>query len=294
MFVAGRHSGERMSHARVIDGARCSSHHCTMDRRRLWLRIRRVWITVGLSVTVIFVLWSLIAYRASAEAVVAARPDSVVGVRHDSGVWYFTPTRGTTAERAGLVFFPGGLVDPVAYAPIARAAAAAGFPAVIVEMPRRGAFGGAESPELWSRLRTVLQQPSAPARWVVAGHSRGAVVASQVASAPLPGFAGLVLIGTTHPRDVDLSGLTVPVTKVAGTRDGLANRSAVEGNRGKLPASTRWVWIEGGNHSQFGWYGFQPGDRRATIDAPTQRAMMIRAVVDALTIASAAVERLGT
>ena len=108
-------------------------------------------------------------------------------------------------------------------------------------------------------------------------------MASRIASERRTGFTGLVLIGTTHPRDVDLSTLAVPVTKVAGTRDGLAARTAVEANRAKLPAATRWVWIEGGNHSQFGWYGFQPGDRRATISAEAQRATMIQAVIDALT-----------
>ena len=70
-----------------------------------------------------------------------------------------------------------------------------------------------------------------------------------------------------------------PVTKLAGTRDGLARPSAVEANRGKLPASTRWVWVAGGNHSQFGWYGFQPGDRRATIAASAQREVMTREVL---------------
>jgi hypothetical protein len=75
----------------------------------------------------------------------------------------------------------------------------------------------------------------------------------------------------------------VPVTKVSGTRDGLASRAEVEANRTKLPESTRWVWVEGGNHSQFGWYGFQPGDRRATVDAAAQRTVMIREVIDLLT-----------
>jgi pimeloyl-ACP methyl ester carboxylesterase len=102
------------------------------------------------------------------------------------------------------------------------------------------------------------------------------------------GFAGLVLIGTSHPRDVDLSALTVPVTKVVGTRDGLASPAEVEANRAKLPLTTRWVWIQGGNHSQFGWYGFQPGDRRATISAAAQREAMVAAVLDALARATSA------
>ena len=95
-----------------------------------------------------------------------------------------------------------------------------------------------------------------------------------------------MLIGSSHPCDVDLSALRIPVTKVVGTRDGLASPGEVEANRSKLPAHTRWVWIQGGNHSQFGWYGFQPGDHRATIDANLQRALMIDAVLDVLRNAS--------
>ena len=186
------------------------------------------------------------------------------------------------AATPALVFFPGALVDPVAYAPLVRAAATAGFPAYIVELPRRGAFGGAEDPALEQRLDRLLALPSTPRRWVIAGHSRGAVVASQVAAERRAGFAGLALIGTSHPRDVDLRALTVPVTKIVGTRDGLASHAEVEANREKLPPSTRWVWIDGGNHSQFGWYGFQPGDRRATIAASSQRDTMIQAVLDLL------------
>jgi predicted alpha/beta-hydrolase family hydrolase len=135
-------------------------------------------------------------------------------------------------------------------------------------------------------LDRLLAAPGTPRRWVIAGHSRGAVVASHIAAQRRGGFVGLVVIGSSHPRDVDLSTLAVSVTKVVGTRDGLATRAAVEANRAKLPPTTRWVWIEGGNHSQFGWYGFQPGDRRAAIAAATQRATMIQAVIDALAHAS--------
>jgi pimeloyl-ACP methyl ester carboxylesterase len=253
-----------------------------MDWRRLWRRIRLVWITVGLAATAVFVTWSLVAYRASAEARVTAVSDTAVAVGHGDGVWSFIPRRTMRPGIPALVFFPGALVDPVAYAPLVRAAAAAGFPAYIVELPRRGAFGGADDPALEERLDRLLAATGTPRRWVIGGHSRGAVVASRIASERRTGFVGLVLIGSSHPRDVDLSTLSVAVTKVVGTRDGLATRAEVEANRAKLPAATRWVWIEGGNHSQFGWYGFQPGDRRATIPAATQRATMIQAVVDAL------------
>lgn len=253
-----------------------------MTRGQVWQLVRRTWITLGVAATVIFVAWSLIAYRASPSARAAIESDSSVTVRHHDGVWQFMPEQRAAGQPITLVFFPGALVDPVAYAPLVRAAAVAGYPAYIVEMPRRGAFVKPDDPMIRTRLQWVLKQPGTGGRWLASGHSRGGVVASGVAADRVRGLAGLVLIGTSHPRDVDLSKLDVPVTKIAGTRDGLATKAKVEENRHKLPASTRLVWIEGGNHSQFGWYGFQPGDRRATISAAKQRESMIRAVLESL------------
>ena len=254
-----------------------------MTRHRLWVLIRRVWVTLGLSATAVFVVWSLIAYRASGDAHAAARTDARVDVsRQPSGIWYFKPLQPTATKPVGLVFFPGALVDPTAYAPITRLVAEQGYPSFIVELPKRGAFGGAESGELSARVRATLRDERLPKTWVAAGHSRGAVVASTVASESHPGLSGLVFIGTSHPRDVDLSKLTIPVGKIVGTRDGLASPDEVEANMPKLPPSTHWTWVDGGNHSQFGWYGFQPGDRRATISADSQRGVMMRAVLDVM------------
>jgi pimeloyl-ACP methyl ester carboxylesterase len=248
-----------------------------MNRSLLWQRIRRIWVTLGIGFTVVFVGWSLIAYRASETARKALRGDTRVGVDRGGSLIRFTPA-GSPAAVVGLLFFPGALVDPVAYAPLAHAAAEAGFPAVIVTLPRRGAFGGADAPGLYARADSILRDAGGPREWVVAGHSRGAVVASTLAARRPEGLAGLLLVGTSHPRDVDLSFLDVPVTKVAAGRDGLASRAEVEANAHLLPPTTRWIWIDGGNHSQFAWYGFQPGDRRA--DLP--RAAQQRATVDAM------------
>lgn len=247
--------------------------------RRAWPVIRRVWIAAGLFLTASFVLWSLIAYRANREARAAARTDAAVNVEHGNGIWRFEPD-GETTTGPVLVFFPGSLVDPRAYAPLARAVAAAGHPVLLVELPRRGALGGAESPALAARLESALASVDGPV--VLAGHSLGAVVACRIAAGSLPRLAGLVLIGTSHPRDYDLSGLTVPVTKLAGTRDGLASPAEVKQNAALLPPQTRWIWVQGGNHSQFGWYGFQPLDRPARVDASVQRRMMIDAVLELL------------
>ena len=88
-----------------------------MNRARIWPVIRRIWITAGLVFTAVFVSWSLLAYRANAEARAALQSDARVAVRHQGTYRSFDPA---TPAAAGLLFFAGGLVDPVAYAPLAR------------------------------------------------------------------------------------------------------------------------------------------------------------------------------
>jgi pimeloyl-ACP methyl ester carboxylesterase len=248
--------------------------------RTVWRWVRRIWATLGTVAFLIFTGWSLIAYRASSAARAATRSDARVTVTRDGDAWRFEPVG--PASDVGLLFVPGALVDPIAYAPLLNATAAGGHRSILLTLPRRGAFGGATDPGIPDRVASIMRRPGAPSRWIIGGHSRGGVVATSLVHGSPGRFAGLVLIGTSHPRDVSLAEVRVPVMKIMGTRDGLASVEEVEGNRHLLPPHTQWVSVEGGNHSQFGWYGFQPGDRRATIPAAEQRRIMIRAVIAAL------------
>jgi pimeloyl-ACP methyl ester carboxylesterase len=132
------------------------------------------------------------------------------------------------------------------------------------------------------RVSQIIQSDDPATRWVVAGHSLGGALASEVARDHDNLLAGLVLLGTSHPRDIDLSSLSIDVTKVYATNDGLASVAEVKAYAKKLPARTHWVEIDGGNHSQFGYYGFQLGDHRATIPRSEQQAQTKQALVDAL------------
>lgn len=258
----------------------------TTTQGTFWRRLRRIWVYGGLVATVVFFGWSFFAYSATTEAKAAMRTDARVRVTEDNGVIRFTPGSQANEVPVGLLFFPGALVEPAAYAPLAQALAASGFPVILVPMPRRGAFGGADAPELLRTAANAMHEDERARSWMVGGHSRGAVVATKLVSqmSSLGGnvVAGLLLIGTTHPRDVDLSTLTWPVTKIVGTRDGIAPLKTAEANRRLLPPSTRWVQIEGGNHSQFGWYGFQPFDRFASITRDAQHTQLIAAVIESL------------
>jgi len=117
---------------------------------------------------------------------------------------------------------------------------------------------------------------------VLAGHTRGAMLASRYVHERVQHPQGLVLIGTTHPRDFDLSELDLPVTKIYGTADGVASIGDMRANAKLLPPATRWVEIEGGNHTQFGSYRFQLGDHAATISRRAQQEITARTLVEAL------------
>jgi len=250
--------------------------------RFTWTTVRRIWIRAGLLGTAVFIGWSLLAYRAQPAARAALTSDARVTVTHDDGYWTFAPR---SPAAAGLIFFPGALVDPVAYAPVTHAIADGGYAAVLIEVPNRGAFGGADRPEVFRRARAAAARIGLQ-RWVAAGHSRGGVITANLVRRGFPGLRGAVLIGTTHPRDFSLAASAIAITRVFGTRDTVADSYKQDRTRANLPASARIVRIDGGNHSQFGYYGFQPGDWPATISRDDQQAITRRAILDALAAAS--------
>jgi pimeloyl-ACP methyl ester carboxylesterase len=262
--------------------ARSATEYTEMTRRPpgLWSRIRRIWIITGISATVVFVGWCLIAYRASGDAHAAMSGSSSVAVSEGEHHWLFKPHGGSSVT--GLLFFPGALVDPRAYAPLLLNVAEDGHAALLIQVPRRGAAGGAEGAEPLNRAAGAILTVPGIKQWVVAGHSRGAEIAARFVRTSAPSIAGLVLIGSSHPRDFSIANIGLPVVRVYGTRDTVADVEKLERTKENLPSDTRHIRIDGGNHSQFGSYGFQPGDWPATISREEQQRQTLEAVLDML------------
>jgi pimeloyl-ACP methyl ester carboxylesterase len=242
--------------------------------------VLRPFAALGVAAFIVFIGWTFVAYRATPEARAALLADDRIAVERGEGYWLFQAK--SSAPGVGLLFFPGALVDPVAYAPLARDVAQRGYPVLLIELPWRGAFGAADWPDVFVRAHDAMRRAPDVHRWVVAGHSRGGGVAARMVLSDPSNIAGLVLIGTSHPRDLNLAHVLLPVTKVYGTRDTVVGADALQQTSGNLPPATRMVEIDGGNHSQFGYYGFQPGDSAATIPRETQQRLTRQALTDAL------------
>ena len=203
--------------------------------------------------------------------------DQAVAVRNDGVVLAFMPVSAN--GRTALIFICGSAVAAEAYAPLLRPVANVGYPVFVVNLPYRQAPLESQRPIVFDRLRQVIASRKEVTRWVVSGHSLGAALAARFADAAPDQLSGLVLIATTHPQQEDLSRLRIPVTKIYATNDGLVAVDKVHANKGKLPAHTRWVVIEGGNHSQFGRYDNTFVDGEATISHDEQEALTRSAII---------------
>jgi len=212
------------------------------------------------------------------------RSSSTITVVDDSTTLQFLPAppHGTTA----LVFICGGGVSAQAYAPLLRPLAAAGYPVFIVKLPYRFAPLESHKQAAIDRVRSTMAAHPQFSNWVLSGHSLGGALACRVAQSEPQAFSAMVLVGTTHPRQDDLSTLPLQVTKIYASNDGVAPPNRSLANKGLLPPTTKWVEVKGGNHSQFGHYGHQLLDGTATISREAQQAATRSVLLAALTEAA--------
>ena len=176
-------------------------------------------------------------------------------------------------RKAALIFICGSGIHAHAYAPLLRPVADAGHAVFVVRLPYRFAPLGSHRAEALDRARAIVAAHAEVRHWVIAGHSLGGALAARLAQSERGLDAAFVLIGTTHPKEDDLSKLDAPFTKVYATNDNVAPYDRIMAGKRLLPAHTAWIEIQGGNHSQFGHYGHQLFDGTATISREEQQGL---------------------
>jgi dienelactone hydrolase len=237
-------------------------------------RLRRLWWLLPALLAVIligFVMWASLTPSPMPEALNALASDAQVQV--ETRPWLvFRPAEGS--PETGLILYPGGRVDPRAYASVARALAENGYLVVIVPMPLNLSFFAPE------RATAVMQAFPEVDSWVIGGHSLGGAMAARYAYQHPDEVEGLALWAAYPAASDDLSGQDLAVASIYGTLDGLATGDKIAASRPLLPADTRWVAIEGGNHAQFGSYGAQAGDNAATVSREEQQQQIVDTMAD--------------
>ncbi len=182
--------------------------------------------------------------------------------------------RHTQSSEIEVIFFPGGLVDPEAYVPLARRLAEAGYNLHIIKMPWRMSTKG------YNQIKTLFDLTADDGQFVLGGHSQGGKMAAQFVYENPGLIDGLFLLGTSHPRDIDLSRRDIPTIKIYAEFDGLASVSEVKQNEHLMPRQSRLTLLEGGNHSQFAFTGHLLTDGKATISLEQQQEETLRHLLE--------------
>jgi hypothetical protein len=230
-------------------------------------KLRRlvVW-TAGLALVAVTALWFfLFSPLQAVDFVDAACPDACAVLDGDD-----LEVPGDAAT--GLIVYTGARVVPEAYAPVAEAVAAAGYPVFIPRLTLNFAIFDADAADA-----VIAENPEID-RWVIAGHSLGGVMAARYAAAN-DQIAGLVFWASYPEDSLDLSDTDLVVASIYGSEDGLSTPDTVLAVTDNLPADAEFIEIEGGNHAQFGNYGAQRGDQPATIPAEEQWSIIADATI---------------
>ncbi|MDP5120630.1 MAG: alpha/beta hydrolase [Spirosomaceae bacterium] len=229
--------------------------------------LRRIWVIAGLS----FFGWMVYSMQAKGILEQILKSDRDISVSANDYSITFTPSNSFSKV---IIFYPGALVQTEAYAPLCRKLADNGYEVVLMKMPYRMANQGYEI----IKEENLLSNPNK--QYILAGHSQGGKMAAQFVYEN-PGLIDkLILLGTSHPRDYDMSEYDIPVLKLYGSNDGVASPADVRKNKSKLPSSAKFIEIKGGNHSQFGYYGFQFNDDKATIGREEQQEVILKNILN--------------
>ena len=212
-------------------------------------------------------------YRADETALAALQSSGKVTAETSSDSILFIPAAEPVT---GFIFYPGGKVEHTAYAPLLQELAQNGILCVLLEIPFRLAvldMNAAEGipTDLASRFPTVTD-------WYLGGHSLGGSMAAIHLSKTLPDspYQGLVLLASYSTADVS----AFPVISLYGTEDQVLNFEKYAKYRSNLPGDTVEIPLEGGNHANFGSYGFQKGDGMASLSAAEQLEMTVQYLLE--------------
>lgn len=217
-------------------------------------------------------LGDIISYDAGEIALNSLISDEKVEVT-DGKYIIFTPKENV--QDTGFIFYPGGLVEAEAYAPIMRKITEQGYKVVIVPMMMNlSVLGGTNKAE------SVIENNPDIDKWVIGGHSLGGV--SACSFAPKNEKIEGVVLYASYPQGDELKDTDLKILSLWGSRDKVADLEKVKGAKEKMNSNCEFIEIEGGNHGHFGDYGEQKGDGESTITTQEQWNAAVKYTVEFL------------
>ncbi|MBC1484470.1 alpha/beta hydrolase [Listeria sp. FSL L7-1509] len=200
----------------------------------------------------------------------ATNSTNAVDVLEENDILVFTPRK--TDAKMSVILYPGAFIDALSYAPLANKLASSGYKTYIVEMPLNLAVFG------MNRAADVIDEAS-DEKFVIGGHSLGGVMSARFAHENEEEIQGVFFLASYPDEKGSLKNAPFPVLSITATNDQVLNKESYNENKKYLPKDTTFVSIDGGNHAQFGSYGTQHGDGKATISGEAQTEQVANAMI---------------
>ena len=223
--------------------------------------MKRIGIILAVLVVVmagVFYIYTMDYYRAS-DYVDDIISNSTMRIEEDGKLTYIYPEN---PKSEGIIFYPGGKVEAIAYMPLLLQLAEEGYTTVLVEMPFNLAVFNVNG------ANKVLESNSEIDSWYLAGHSLGGAMASSYTEENYDRLEGLILLGSYPVNEAPIETLAI-----YGTYD-------VKLDLEKVRTADVVYEIVDGNHAWFGDYGEQEGDGQALISHEEQQAEAVEEIVD--------------
>lgn len=231
-----------------------------MEKKHCKHRGLKIFFTSLLGLIVIsfigFFIYAADYYKAEDVATTVMEGDSGIKVQGDLTI--LSPSVPTDTA---LIFYPGAKVEHTAYLPILEKLKRQGITCILVKMPFNMAIFDSDAAD------KVMEELPNIENWYIGGHSMGGAIASSYASKNPHKVKGLILLGAfiygDYPPEDALT--------VYGTFNSELEKY--------IDYTENIVVIEGGNHAQFGNYGEQKGDPKATITSEEQQNITVEAIM---------------
>ncbi len=165
-------------------------------------------------------------------------------------------------KKIGLIFYPGGKVEDIAYLPLLKELSNKGITCYLVKMPFNLAVFNINAAD------KIIEKYNEINKWYIGGHSLGGAMTSSYIEKNYNKISGLILLAA-YPINNAINN----VLCLYGSNDMVLDKT-------KLDTIQNKIEIKGGNHAFFGNYGNQKGDGTPTITRDEQQEFTINQIIN--------------
>ncbi|QKE74210.1 alpha/beta fold hydrolase [Arthrobacter citreus] len=210
-----------------------------------------------------FYIWSQQTYSPSKELY------SLVGNVNTDNKHHWEVFEPKLNKETGIILYPGAKVEPEAYSYFAKGLANDGYTVIIPSVKFNFAIFDVDKAE------QVMKSYPSIKKWYISGHSLGGASAAAYAYKNPKKIEGIIFLGSYPGNSNDFSNSNLPMLSLYAEYDGLSTMSKIKESKHLLSQDATMYEVLGGNHAQFGMYGKQKGDKKATITAKQQQDKII-------------------